>query len=92
MASFARLLELPSPVHDLTDDCSLDTQRALAAAWRVGANYLSWVANADTPADTAKRIRRLHPPHHLLRVYQNARRANRRGHQPAVGRYRITRE
>jgi len=41
MASFARLLELPPTLHDLTDDCSLDSQRVLTAAWGIAANYLA---------------------------------------------------
>ncbi|THU78873.1 hypothetical protein K435DRAFT_811183 [Dendrothele bispora CBS 962.96] len=56
MASFARLLELPPALHDLTDDCSLNLQRNLAAAWGAAANYLAWCARANTPPETIRNV------------------------------------
>ncbi|KAK7441023.1 hypothetical protein VKT23_016804 [Stygiomarasmius scandens] len=56
MASFARLLELPPALHDLTDDCSLDSQRVLTAAWGIAANYLALNARVDTPPQTIRSV------------------------------------
>ncbi|THU88674.1 hypothetical protein K435DRAFT_866047 [Dendrothele bispora CBS 962.96] len=56
IASFARLLESPPALHDLTDGCSLTLQYALTTAWGVAANYLVHSARIDTPPETVRSL------------------------------------
>ncbi|THU84337.1 hypothetical protein K435DRAFT_870357 [Dendrothele bispora CBS 962.96] len=56
MASFARLLESPPALHDLTDDCTLALQRNLTTAWGVAANYLAHSARVEMPPETVLNV------------------------------------
>ncbi|THU84344.1 hypothetical protein K435DRAFT_870363 [Dendrothele bispora CBS 962.96] len=56
MAGFARLLESPPALHELTDDCNMALQRNLATAWGVAANYLAHSARVNTPPETIRNV------------------------------------
>ncbi|THU89729.1 hypothetical protein K435DRAFT_865000 [Dendrothele bispora CBS 962.96] len=38
------------------DDCNLDLQHNLTAAWGAAVNYLAWSARADTPPETIRNV------------------------------------
>ncbi|KAK7441744.1 hypothetical protein VKT23_016407 [Stygiomarasmius scandens] len=56
MPDLAPLLESPPSSHEATNACTLDSQRALATAWRVATVYLSWNADIDTSPETIRRV------------------------------------